>query len=179
MKLLVVAALVFGALGSAGRAAAADFTVTPSGMSAWVINGQTNPGLTLVRGHTYAFGVNAPGQPFWIKTIPGVGTSDSFDSGVTNNGLSGGTLTFAVPASAPSLLYYQCQFHDPMTGTLTIVAPPTVPATTGLTRGLLGVGLALLAFAVLARRSLRERNAASDYRRLAQPVARGTREAAE
>jgi hypothetical protein len=165
---LLIAVLSVGSLiGPAARAAAADFTITPSGMSAWTVNAQANPGLTLVRGHSYTFAVNAPGHPFWIKSMPGTGTNDSFDMGAANNGLSAGTLTFVVPASAPSTLYYQCQFHEPMVGLLTIVsAPPAVPATTGLTRGALAFGLASVGLALFARRRLRQRSDVSGNRRL-------------
>jgi hypothetical protein len=162
--LLVVLASVLAVsiLGSSGRAAAADFTVTNAGMSAWTVNGQSNPGLSLTRGHTYTFSVNAPGHPFLIKTVPETGTANSFDAGVTGNGLSTGTLTFTVPASAPSVLYYQCQFHEPMTGTLTIVSP-LVPATTSTTRAVLVAGLALVGLAILgsSRRGVRRRKLAA------------------
>lgn len=39
----------------------------------------------------------------------------------TNNGASVGTITFTVPATAPSILYYQCAFHDSMSGSFDIV----------------------------------------------------------
>jgi hypothetical protein len=157
---IVVAVTVAPILGVAARAAAADFTVTSSGMAAFVINAQSNPGLTLVRGRTYTFDVNAIGHPFWIKTAQETGTDSTFDAGVTNNGISTGTLTFTVPASAPSPLYYQCQYHEPMTGVLTILsATVRAPATTGVTRVLLLVGLALVGFAVL-RSGRRARGAA-------------------
>jgi hypothetical protein len=145
--LLAVLAVLCGP--NLATAAAADFTVKSSGSAAYDINAQLNPGLRLSRGHTYSFDVNAPGHPFWIKTVQDTGTDNSFDTGVGNNGISIGTLTFTVPASAPATLYYQCQFHVPMTGVITIVSPPTVPATTDFTRAILGVGLALLGFAVL------------------------------
>jgi hypothetical protein len=147
-RFTVVAFVVVSIFCMTGRASAADFAVTTAGMSAFVINGQSNPGLTLTRGHTYTFALNASGHPFWIKTAQETGTDSTFDTGVTNNGISSGTLTFAVPANAPSRLYYQCQFHETMTGVLTIVSA-SVPATTNATRGLLGVGLALLGFALV------------------------------
>ena len=153
-QLLVAGFVVAGiaTLGSTGRAAAADFAVTATGASSYDINGQLDPGLTLTRGRTYTFAVAADGHPFLIKTVQETGTDNLFDTGVTNNGTAMGTLTFTVPASAPATLYYQCQFHDPMTGKLTIVsAASSVPATTNLSRGLLLVGFALLGFAALVR----------------------------
>lgn len=36
------------------------------------IDGEFDPVLRLVRGESYSFNINAPGNPFWIKTLPGV-----------------------------------------------------------------------------------------------------------
>lgn len=99
---------------------AQSLIVTNSGSGAYVIKGQNNPTLTLVRGFRYEFAVNAPGHPFLIKTAPGIGTGNQYTSGVTNNGAQVGTITFDVPSDAPSLLYYQCQFHSPMVGQIII-----------------------------------------------------------
>ena len=154
-KLLVTAAL-FGLtlVANPGPAIAADFDVQSSGQGAYLINGQPNPTLTLTRGKAYTFNVAVAGHPFWIKTFPETGTSSTFDTGVTNNGASPGLVTFTVPASAPTTLYYQCQFHDPMNGMLQIVAgaPPAsaVPATTRGWLGLLVAGLALTGVGLLA-----------------------------
>ncbi|HYQ16697.1 MAG TPA: hypothetical protein VEQ58_13090 [Polyangiaceae bacterium] len=139
-----------------GTAAAADFTVSSSGQGAYVINGQNNPALTLVRGRTYTFNVTTSGHPFWIKTVQETGVDNNFDTGVTNNGISPGLVTFAVPESAPARLFYQCQFHEPMTGQLDVVAAPApasrVAALTPTSRVWLGVALGTLgALAGLSR----------------------------
>src|SRR5450432_4355998 len=118
---LGVCALVGFGLASAGEAAAADFAVTATGFTAYTINAAANPTLTLNRGQTYTFDVNTPGHPFFIKTAQVTGSGSTFDAGVTNNGATAGTVTFAVPASAPATLFYQCGVHAAMTGTLTIV----------------------------------------------------------
>ena len=89
---------------------------------------ENNPILTLYRGNTYKFNVNAKGHPFWIMTEPykdkvsaDGSTSTIFDTGVTNNGTDYGTVTFTVPTSgAPDTLYYQCGNHDAMYGILQI-----------------------------------------------------------
>lgn len=99
------------------------FSVSNSGASAYLIDGQSNPDLTLVRGQTYVFDVNVPGHPFWIKTSPTLGTGDAFDDGVGGNGRSTGEIVFEVPASAPDTLFYICQFHGAMQGRLNIVDP--------------------------------------------------------
>src|SRR5215469_14386566 len=101
-------AVLLAALLIAVPAWAADFSVTPLCCATWIINGQSNPTLTVVRGTTYAFDVNAPDHPFYIKTAPINGTGSTWDEGVTNNGLETGTLTFTVPADAPGTLFYQC-----------------------------------------------------------------------
>jgi len=99
-----------------------------------------NPPLTLVRGRTYAFNINAPGHPFWIKTVQGPGTSNPFNSnGIVSNGVDTGTVLFTAPTdTSVTQLFYNCQFHAPMTGPITFVeeatctstAPTTAAATT-------------------------------------------------
>ena len=101
---------------------AGTYTVTNSGVSAYTINSSSNPTLTLQRGGTYTFNVSATGHPFWIKTAQTTGTTDTYSTGVTNNGTASGTITFTVPNDAPSTLYYICENHAPMTGVINIVA---------------------------------------------------------
>jgi hypothetical protein len=102
-------------------------TVGAIGTSAYNISGTTNPSLTLLRGVTYLFNVNASGHPFWIKTLSSIGTGNAYSTGVAGNGVQVGTLTFAVPTNAPSTLFYNCQFHSAMKGTINLVNPPSPP----------------------------------------------------
>ena len=96
-------------------------TVTNSGSGAYVINGASNPSLTLYRGVTYYFSINASGHPFHIQTVSGGYSSGNlYTSGVTGAGTQVGTLTFTVPLDAPSNLYYVCQFHSSMNGSFLI-----------------------------------------------------------
>jgi len=102
------------------------YDVTNSGSTAYVWNGEefnnnSNPNLTLKRGETYTFNINAPGHPFLIKSVQGSGTSNLYNNGVTNNGAVSNTVTFTVPNDAPDTLYYNCEFHSVMTGTINIV----------------------------------------------------------
>ena len=109
------------------------FAVSNAGAGAYVINGQSNPTLTLTEGETYIFNVNASGHPFWIKTISSLGTGNAYNAGVTNNGTQTGALTFVVPYDAPSTLYYNCQFHIDMAGIINIVnvvSPSPTPSQT-------------------------------------------------
>ena len=110
-------------------AVAADFNVINVGSIAYQVNGTNNPTLALHRGVTYTFAIDAIGHPFWIKTAQVLGTASAFNTGVTGNGTQSGTLTFAVPLNAPSTLFYQCQFHAPMTGSLEITDLPVEAAT--------------------------------------------------
>lgn len=101
------------------------YAVTNSGATAYIFNGESftdtsNPNLTFKRGGTYVFEVNSPGHPFLIKSVQGTGTGNTYDEGVTNNGIASGTITFTVPSSAPDQLFYNCEFHGSMTGTITI-----------------------------------------------------------
>lgn len=67
----------------------------------------SNPILTLVRGGTYMFEVNQTSK-FWIQTAPGLSGVDETQEnistreifGLTNNGLTVGTMSFTVPLSS-------------------------------------------------------------------------------
>ena len=122
-----------GATGATGITGGATYAVGNSGASSYVINGLSSPTISLLRGFTYYFAVAATGHPFWIKTAQVTGTGSAYTSGVTNNGVDNGTVTFQVPLDAPSTLYYICQFHGSMTGTLNIsdVGPMGATGATG------------------------------------------------
>jgi Cu/Zn superoxide dismutase len=106
-------------------AEAKTYNVTANGTSSYVFNGEgltnaNNPNFTFKRGGTYTFIMSVAGHPFYINTVQGTGTANEYASGVTNNGAVTGTITFTVPMSAPPTLYYNCQFHGSMFGTITI-----------------------------------------------------------
>ena len=117
--------LIDGFVEQVPEVVASTITVQNSGASDYVFAAEglegNDPTLTLVRGKTYEFDVTAGGHPFLIKTIQGTGSSNQYNEGITNNGVSSGKLTFTVPNDAPSTLYYNCQFHGSMTGTINIV----------------------------------------------------------
>ena len=112
-----------GATGATGTTVANNFLVTASGSSSYIIDGTSgNPGITLVRGYTYYFTVNATGHPFWFQTTSGAyNVLNSYLTGVTNAGAAVGLIQFTVPAGAPSTLYYICQNHSAMNGTITVI----------------------------------------------------------
>jgi hypothetical protein len=148
--------------GVANRAAAStNFAVINNVMSTWRINAVDNPTLTLTRGQTYNFVLDATafGHPFWITTARGAedAPANAWSTGVTNNGAAAGTtLTFVVPTSAPAALFYQCSFHEPMGGQLNIVNPVVstpVPSIGPLAAAALAGLLLAVAVAILGRRA--------------------------
>ena len=105
-----------------------NFSVTGGSGVNYFINGQNDPPLTLQRGVTYVFLLsNVSIHPFWIKSSLGSGSSGRYDTGVSGNGATSGSVTFAVPQNAPDTLFYQCGVHPSMNGTLTIVTPIAPP----------------------------------------------------
>jgi hypothetical protein len=98
------------------------FTVVNNGASAYTIDGSDNPALTLERGKTYDFDINASGHPFYIMTGSGAYSVDGqYNTGVTGQGTQTGTLRFVVPNDAPDTLAYVCQIHSSMGGTINVV----------------------------------------------------------
>ena len=105
-----------------------NYRVRNIGISAYSIDAQGNPTLTLARGNTYVFNLNLTGAfPFWIKTAPTLGKGDAYNSGVSRNGSNSGLVTFVVPEDAPDLLYYASENQANMRGQLQIV--DNVPGT--------------------------------------------------
>jgi hypothetical protein len=98
-----------------------SYEVGNTSSTSYRLNGYANPAITVVRGQTYTFELNASGHPFWIKTAATTGTGDAYSTGVTNNGDDVGTITWTVDIDAPNTLYYICQNHSAMGGTITVV----------------------------------------------------------
>ncbi len=133
LRLAIV--LVVAALASCGtQVPPGDFNVTVAaktmanpyfGMGVticYVVNGVESATLTLTRGKTYTFSINAPGHPFYISTNPagGTGYPGEWTTGVAGTGTEVGLLTFTPDASAPPTLYYDCGVHQYMGGTIKI-----------------------------------------------------------
>jgi hypothetical protein len=103
--------------------APSTFDVTNDGSGAYAFSGAavgSDPTLSLIEGQTYTFNINASGHPFWINTVSSTGTENAYSSGVTNNGTDNGTITFVVPNNAPAALYYNCEYHAGMAGTINV-----------------------------------------------------------
>ncbi len=111
-SLLLVLLLWSGAPGHA-----ADFTVTATAAeSDYTINGTPgSPTLTLVRGATYTFEIDACScHPFQILGAPA--------GAVMNNDIFSGTITFIVPENAANYTYI-CSLHG-FGGSITTIEPP-------------------------------------------------------
>ena len=150
---LVFSLLLAGAAIQGTAHAGPTYTLTNSGVTGWVINSTNNPTLTLIKGQTYNFAVAVSGHPLFITTEAANAGAAHFTTGVTNDNAQNSTLVFTVPQTAPATLFYQCGFHNGMSGMLTIIAAP-VPATGYVAIATLA-GLVLLAGAVALRRRAR------------------------
>lgn len=109
-----------GNTGDKGEIGTRVYDVSTSGSSAYVIDSTNNPTLNLLRGFAYKFSISATGHPFWIKTAASTGTGDQYNTGVSNNGIETGSIIFNVPYNAPNTLYYICQYHSSMQGTINV-----------------------------------------------------------
>jgi hypothetical protein len=80
------------------------YVFTPDGYT-------VNPTLTLYRGQTYKFNVNAPTDGLVFRSVYDSGSPFQspieYKKGVTNNGTENGVITFTVPFDAPDMIYYQ------------------------------------------------------------------------
>lgn len=89
------------------------YLFTPDGLT-------RNPTITLFRGQTYKFEIDALHNPFSIKTQRVAGTLDRFTEGVTGNGTEQGTVTFVVGIESPDVLYYVSEADANTGGTFQI-----------------------------------------------------------
>tara|TARA_B110000971_G_scaffold26500_3_gene23914 strand:- start:666 stop:2450 length:1785 start_codon:yes stop_codon:yes gene_type:complete len=106
--------------GPTGAQGGITYSVVNNASGNYVINGASNPTLSFIRGHRYIINVNASGHPFWIQTVSGAySAANVYNTGVTNNGAESGTIIIEVAFDAPQL-YYACQYHSSMQGSITV-----------------------------------------------------------
>ena len=92
-----------------------DYTLSGTDINGTVSGDDAS--ITINKGDTLSFDVNAPNHPFYIKTAQGTGT-DNQVSNVTNNGATSGVVNWT--PTAAGTYYYQCSVHDGMYGTITV-----------------------------------------------------------
>ena len=99
-----------------------DFLVTNDGTTSYLIDGVANDTITVIRGETYNISVNAPGHPFWIQTSPAPYNSENvYSIGIANNGAEAGIISWTVAEATPNTLFYVCQNHSSMSGTIVVI----------------------------------------------------------
>ena len=128
----VTATSLFGNLtgnvtGNADTATIATYTsewiITANGSSDYKFTGpgfdgtELDPTIYLKRGQQYKFTNNMGAHPFQIRTAI---NGSAYNDGISNNGVSNGTLTWNVQMDAPNVLYYQCTSHAGMVGKIYI-----------------------------------------------------------
>ena len=94
------------------------FTFTGPG---W-LSSADDPTIYIARGQTYQFDMSASGHPFHIQTSSGAyNASNLYTTGVTVTGdRETGLIDFQVPFSAPNTLYYVCENHSNMAGSIVV-----------------------------------------------------------
>ena len=115
-----------GAKGDKGdqgdQVTARTYNITVGGAGIYKIDGENNASIYLIRGQKYILSINASGHPFRIQTSSGAyNSSNEYSSGITNAGdIDNGIITFIVPYDAPDILYYVCEIHSAMNGSIII-----------------------------------------------------------
>jgi len=106
---------------------AVDYYITNSGSGAYLINGVSNGLITFEKGQKYRIHINASGHPFWIQTVSGAYSAGNvYSTGITNGGAQVGHILVELPQNAPDNLYYACQFHSSMQGSISVQSDNTI-----------------------------------------------------
>ncbi len=83
------------------------------------INVGNDPTIYLDEGDTVKFNMNAPGHPFLIKTVQGIGSSDLV-SGVVGQGSETQFVEWTPSKDQIGTFYYQCEHHNQMYGVIKV-----------------------------------------------------------
>jgi len=106
---------------------AVDYYITNSGSGSYTVNGVANGLITFEKGKKYRIHINASGHPFWIQTVSGAYSSGNvYSTGITNNGDDVGHILVELPQNAPDNLYYACQYHSSMQGSISVQSDNTL-----------------------------------------------------
>jgi hypothetical protein len=106
---------------------AVDYYISNSGSGAYLVNGVSNGLITFEKGKKYRININASGHPFWIQTVSGAYSSGNvYSTGITNGGAQVGSIIVELPQNAPDNLYYACQYHSSMAGSISVQSDNTI-----------------------------------------------------
>jgi hypothetical protein len=104
-----------------------DYYITNSGSGSYTVNGVANGLITFEKGKKYRIHINASGHPFWIQTVSGAYSSGNvYSTGITNGGEDVGHILVELPQNAPDNLYYACQYHSSMQGSISVQSDNTI-----------------------------------------------------
>ena len=104
-----------------------DYYITNSGSGSYTVNGVSNGLINFERGKKYRIHINASGHPFWIQTVSGAYSAGNvYSTGITNGGAQVGHIVVELPQDAPDNLYYACQFHSSMAGSISVQSSDTI-----------------------------------------------------
>ena len=100
---------------------AVDYYISNSGSGAYFVNGVSNGLITFEKGKKYRIHINASGHPFWIQTVSGAySAANVYSAGITNGGAQLGHILVELPQNAPDSLYYACEYHSSMQGSISV-----------------------------------------------------------
>jgi hypothetical protein len=114
---------------------AAEIDVTNNGSSNYLFDSHysgANPTLYFEGGATYALKLNVSGHPFHLQTVSGgYSSGNAYTTGLTHIATDGtvstgasallketGTLYVEVPSGSSTTIYYACQYHSGMAGSI-------------------------------------------------------------
>ena len=104
-----------------------DYYVTNSGTGGYLVNGVLNGLINFEKGKKYRIHINASGHPFWIQTVSGgYSAGNVYSTGITGGGTQVGDIIVELPQSAPDDLYYACEYHSSMRGSISVQSQDTV-----------------------------------------------------
>ena len=104
-----------------------DYYIANSGTGSYTVNGVANGLITFERGKKYRIHMNATGHPFWIQTVSGAYSSGNvYSTGITNGGEDAGYILVELPQNAPDNLYYACEYHSSMSGSISVQSDNTI-----------------------------------------------------
>jgi microcystin-dependent protein len=83
-----------------------------------------NISIEVDQGTILVFNIDSTGQPFWIKSEQITGIDSAVTTGLTDNGIEQGTITWDTTNVTPGTYYYISENESSMTGTIVIVGPP-------------------------------------------------------
>lgn len=112
-----------GATGAVGTEPSVDYYITNDGSGGYLVNGVLNGPINFIKGKKHKIVVNASGHPFWIQTVPGgYSSANVYATGITNAGTANGSIVIELPQNAPNNLYYACEYHSSMRGSIAVTS---------------------------------------------------------